>query len=166
MFTLSFSHAHFHTLVWSGLSLFRVYIVCHNWLLGKPSLAKECLLSGIFRITYPRKKTIFCEYDRKITDEYNDGWNYNNDFGNVDDNDGKNYHTKTYKYGEVWVKITFLGTITWWKKGQHPPMPPNAPRCPKVNVPFPMMASHSLCNLYSLYFLSLFSYCGDLNKCW
>ena len=41
---------------------------------------------------------MFCAYDRKNTDDNNDGWNdnYDGDDGNFDDTDDKN-HQKTYK---------------------------------------------------------------------
>ena len=48
-------------------------------------------------------KTTFYEYDRKNTNDDNDGCNNNYD-GNFDDNDDKNYQ-KTNKYKEFWVNI-------------------------------------------------------------
>ena len=48
-------------------------------------------------------KTTFYAYDRKSTNDDNDGCDNNYD-GNFDDNDDKN-NQKTNKYKEFWVKI-------------------------------------------------------------
>ena len=49
---------------------------------------------------------MFCAYDRKSTDDDDDGWNdnYDGDGDNIDEIDDNN-DQKTYKYYDFWVKI-------------------------------------------------------------
>ena len=65
---------------------------------------------------------MFCDQDRKNTDDDNDGCNDNYD-GNFDDNDDKNYQ-KTYKYKEFWVKIyQFYGLLHGKKQAKNQAAP-------------------------------------------
>ena len=68
-------------------------------------------------------------YDRKNSDDGNDGYSDNYDGGNFDDNDDENYKTNNI---QVWLILSKKVPFFLVKKGQQI----SFRQCPKVNIFF------------------------------